>query len=55
MVVMAPNPWRVLVSREIAADDRQGFCLVSALAVSASVEISGNVHVLSIMVPGRGF
>ena len=27
VVVMAPNPCRVLVSRESAADDRQGFCL----------------------------
>ena len=40
MVVIAPNPWRVLVSREIAADDRQGFCLVLALTVSASVATS---------------
>ena len=42
---MAPKPWRVLVSRESAAEDRQGFCRVLALAVSASVEISGVVHV----------
>ena len=42
---MAPNPCRVLASRERAADDRQGFCLVLALAVSASVATSGAVHV----------
>ena len=42
-VVMAPKPCRVLVSRESAAEDRQGFCLVLALAVSASELTSGEV------------
>ena len=45
MVVMAPKPCRVLVSRESAAEDRQGFCLVLALAVSASELTSGEVQV----------
>ena len=45
VVVMTPNPCRVLVNRESAADDRQGFCLVLALAVSASVATSGDVYV----------
>ena len=39
------NACRVLVSRESAADDRQGFCLVLALAVSASELTSGEVQV----------
>jgi hypothetical protein len=45
VVVMAPKPCRVLVSRESAAEDRQGFCLVLALAVSASELTSGEVQV----------
>ena len=45
VVVMAPKPCRVLVSRESAAEDRQGFCLVLALAVSASELTSGEVKV----------
>ena len=43
VVVMAPKPCRVLVSRESAAEDRQGFCLVLTLAVSASELTSGEV------------
>ena len=45
VVVMAPKPCSVLNSRESAAEDRQGFCLVLALAVSASELISGEVQV----------
>ena len=45
MVVMAPKPFRVLVSRESAGEDLQGFCLVLALAVSASELINGEVQV----------
>ena len=45
VVVMAPRPCSVLVSRESAAEDRQGFCLVLALTVSASELTSGEVQV----------
>ena len=45
VVVMAPNPCRVLVSRESAAEDRQGFRLVLALAVSARELTYGEVQV----------
>ena len=45
MVVIAPKPCRVLVSRESAVEDLQGFCLVLALAVSARELTSGEVQV----------
>ena len=45
VVVIAPKPCRVLISRESAADDRKRFCLVLALAVSASELTSGEVQV----------
>ena len=45
VVVISPKPCRVLVSRESAAEDRQGFSLVLALAVSARELASGEVQV----------
>ena len=45
VVVMAPNPCRVLDSRESAAGDLHGFCLVLVLAVLARELINGEVQV----------